>query len=200
MLTPYRPGKYSLQIDAFVHKLTLDGCDDETGNANETGWYGLLTGSLTDFDAETTEFHKRENGLSAEDWEHLTQFVGAIVAENSQGFVSVEYFTTDAELTEAWARIEADQTNDDDDEAETDDDETDEPTEGDLFTQDYRTFHEVGNTSCFSLRLGTSAVVTVGADEDWKPAVRAYMDKQHFWPNVWQVSDHGNVELLSLAE
>jgi hypothetical protein len=28
--------------------------------------------------------------------------------------------------------------------------------------------------------------------------IRAWMDRQRFWPNLWQVSDHGNIHPYSL--
>ncbi len=73
-----------------------------------------------------------------------------------------------------------------------DDYENDEMQEGDLVTEDFCEFREVGSSS-------RKPVVVVGADDDnWQAAVKAYMDAQMYWPNVWRVSDHGNIELVTI--
>jgi hypothetical protein len=75
-----------------------------------------------------------------------------------------------------------------------------EPEEEDLITYDFRTFYVAGHHSVFDVKLERNCKVKVGPDEDWKPAVKAYMDKHQFWTNVWWISDHGNANLLSLQE
>jgi hypothetical protein len=70
-----------------------------------------------------------------------------------------------------------------------DDKEPSEPDEGDITTTDYQHWYQYGKL-----------VLTVGPDEDYEQAVREYMDSSEFWPNVWSISDHGNVCLLTLYE
>ena len=77
--------------------------------------------------------------------------------------------------------------------------EPNEPEEGDLFTYDYRFFFEAGNASVFDVRLRRRIKVEVPEGKDWQPYVKAYMDKQQFWPSVWFVSDHGNCTQLELG-
>lgn len=60
--------------------------------------------------------------------------------------------------------------------------------EGDYVTDDHRRFFQYGEL-----------VVEVPEDEDWEPHVKAHMDSQEFWPNVWFISDHGNTVLLSIG-
>ncbi len=67
------------------------------------------------------------------------------------------------------------------------------PEEEDLITSDHRHFYEKG--AC-----GPGPVVTVPDGEDWRPHVKAYMDRQKFWPNVFFISDHGNAHLLEWNE
>jgi hypothetical protein len=88
-----------------------------------------------------------------------------------------------------------------DDENERQDDEEiiDEPCEGDLVTEDHLRFYTVGGSYRWPLSLAHPDV-TVEEDEDCQEVVKAYMDKQSFWPNVWFVSDHGNWHLLTLGE
>jgi hypothetical protein len=66
------------------------------------------------------------------------------------------------------------------------------PQDGDWVTEDHRTFYEQGSRR--------TKPVTVGEDEDWRTVLRARMDKEQFWPNVWFVSDHGNAHLLNISE
>jgi hypothetical protein len=83
---------------------------------------------------------------------------------------------------------------DDDDDAS-----LDEPCEGDLVTEDHLKFFTIGGSYRWPLKLQRPDV-TVAEDEDWQDVVRAFMDKQQFWPNVWFVSDHGNWHVLTLGD
>jgi hypothetical protein len=74
-----------------------------------------------------------------------------------------------------------------------------EPEEGDLITFDHEFFYEAP-VDVFSVKLGRNYKVRVADSERWQDAVKAYMDSQNFWPNVWVCSDHGNVSLLSLED
>jgi len=99
-LRPYGPGKFSTILDSLVWNTTLDGCDDELGTVEDDGvWFGRLNAPV----------------LLDGAWEHLTgaerDFIrlnaaGAILSEDSAGFVYVEYFPTSSALTIAWARLE----------------------------------------------------------------------------------------------
>jgi hypothetical protein len=64
-----------------------------------------------------------------------------------------------------------------------------EPLEDDLITYDHVHWYQYG-------RL---ALVT--ADEtDFRAALRAHMDADAFWPNVWFISDHGNAHIIDIWE
>lgn len=63
------------------------------------------------------------------------------------------------------------------------------PDEEDITTGDHRTFYQSGKLW-----------LEVGEDEDMTGAIRAKMDEEQFWPNVWFISDHGNAHLMSLAD
>jgi hypothetical protein len=84
-------------------------------------------------------------------------------------------------------------------EDEDDDAILDEPCEGDLVTEDHISFYTIGGSYRWPIKLQRRDV-TVDADEDWQDVVRASMDKQQFWPNVWFVSDHGNWHALTLGD
>ena len=42
------------------------------------------------------------------------------------------------------------------------------------------------------------ADVTEWTESDIVHFIRDKMDKENYWPNVWYVSDHGNINLLRL--
>jgi len=81
----------------------------------------------------------------------------------------------------------------DDDEPTDDDDEPTEPEEGDWVTEDHRTFVSHGSPR---------DRFTVPDGYDWETVLtvlRARMDADRFWPNVWFISDHGNAHLILVA-
>lgn len=59
-----------------------------------------------------------------------------------------------------------------------------EPEEGDLTTEDHTNVYQDGK-----LVLRTTP-------ETFDQDVKAYMEKEQFWPNSWFISDHGNAHLL----
>ena len=63
-------------------------------------------------------------------------------------------------------------------------DDPQEPEEGDLTTEDGRTFYQDGK-----------CVLTVPEGKNVKRAVKAFMQTAQYWPNVWSISDHGNCHL-----
>lgn len=80
-----RPGKFEgcsdQDLGETLHGITLDGgCDEELGDVQDFGWYGLIIG----FD----------NGK------------GYIVSEDNQGFFDYEEFPTYAAAEKAWAGLE----------------------------------------------------------------------------------------------
>lgn len=71
-----------------------------------------------------------------------------------------------------------------------DEDSEPEPTEDDLVTTNERDYYQYGKR-----------VLTIDTDkEDRNAALRAYMDRTQFWPNAFQISDHGNAHLIDLSE
>ena len=69
--------------------------------------------------------------------------------------------------------------------------EPEEPQEEDLFTEDHREFYEVGGDR--------RPVVSVEEDEDWEDEVKAFMNGQNYFRNVWFISDHGNAHLMTFS-
>ena len=64
----------------------------------------------------------------------------------------------------------------------------DAPEEGDYTTEDHEHFYQFGKRA-----------VVVSEEEEWPPTLKAHMDREQFWPNVWWISDHGNAHLINLS-
>jgi len=62
----------------------------------------------------------------------------------------------------------------------------DEPDEEDLTTEDHIHFYSAGEL-----------VVTLEEGDDMWGALEEWMGKNHFYPNVWFISDHGNAHLMT---
>ena len=57
----------------------------------------------------------------------------------------------------------------------------DEPSEEDIFISD------TGHLGC------NGKVIHHGNPDHTDGAIRAWMETEQYWPNVWTVSDHGNI-------
>lgn len=99
------------------------------------------------------------------------------------------------------------------------DSEPTEPEDGDITTSDHETFYQNGKRVLWLtahgvsddhdralepgdrwvLRLDKGRQITVIASS-CEQAVRQYMERTQFWPNVWFISDHGNAHLMDLSE
>lgn len=87
--------------------------------------------------------------------------------------------------------------------------EDDEPQEGDITTEDHRTFYQDGRkvlepatprVDIGTLWYGYSNGVQFKLRAvDHVAALRVYMEHVKFWPNVWWISDHGNAHRMDLS-
>ena len=85
-------GKFDSNVEEFVYEKVMDGwSSEELGESESFGHYDLVL-----FGKPVTV--KQDTG----DW----SFVAAIMKEDSQGFISVDYFDTDKEAKDAWSQIE----------------------------------------------------------------------------------------------
>jgi len=102
VIRPYGPGKFNTILDSYVYSVSLDGgCDDETGDSPEGYWYGLMRNGRTIF----RDHDPMLESLNDDEQEKLTSCAGVIVSEDSNGFVTVAYYTTDEELDAAWSEV-----------------------------------------------------------------------------------------------
>jgi len=67
------------------------------------------------------------------------------------------------------------------------------PEDDDLVTSDYEKFYEKG----FEHK---GPVVQCREGGKWAHKVKAYMDKQQFWPNVWYINERGDADLIDMYD
>jgi hypothetical protein len=103
VIRPYGPGKFNTILDSYVYSVSLDGgCDEETGDANYSGWYGLMRNGHTIF----RDHDPHLESLNDDERDKLTSCAGVILREDSNGFVYVDYYNTNEDLDRAWSAIE----------------------------------------------------------------------------------------------
>lgn len=91
--------------------------------------------------------------------------------------------------------------------AEDEDDEPSHPDEDDITTGDHEKFYQYGSlvlwrirdTSTWFFRVSATRNSELGVFEDYRDALRRYMDVSQFWPDAWFISDHGNPHLIDLS-
>lgn len=92
-----------------------------------------------------------------------------------------------------------------------DDDEPREPGEDDITTTDHLKFYQSGRLvidadikrNAFDPHrffLNTSKGQRIAETDDYRAAVRVFMEIEQYWPNCWFISDHGNAHLIDLSE
>jgi hypothetical protein len=140
-------GKYQNLMAERLH--TRFDPDEEVGRTDEKGWAGMYVSG------------DRANG-------------GAIIEEDSLGFVSIDVYKTDADLNLAWedrmSKLE----------------ESPEPSPDDYVIQD------LGRQGYGVTPLGRCIL---DMDEAYL-AIADEMEATNVFPNVWIVSDHGNFHLV----
>jgi hypothetical protein len=119
-------GKFDNALDEALYAISLDGADDEVGSSTEAPgtWGGLMrdgAGLAKRIEDDRGEF---PNVTSADvDYVRTTGVAGAIITENTQGFVKVAYYKSEADLEKDWDELCEDLRLEGDDEDEGDDDE-----------------------------------------------------------------------------
>jgi len=103
----YGSGKFNTVLDSYVYATSLDGgADEELGEADTFGWYGVLTGGDDLLSAVEREARDHDDELTEEEAELLRESAGVILSEDSQGFAYVDYFDHKRDLVKAWRRLE----------------------------------------------------------------------------------------------
>lgn len=103
-LRPYGPGKYETILDAVVDAAygTLGHYTDTVGSVDELGHYTFIVAETTLWDELSSEVAKY---LTAEELDYLRDKVACIIHEDSQGFVSINYYTNREVAAKLWRAI-----------------------------------------------------------------------------------------------
>lgn len=103
----YGPGKFDTILDSYVYALTLEGYgDDNLGDAQDFGFFEWLGLGLPGVDRISEIAEEKDDVLTDEEYDLVKNSAGAILSEDSQGFVHVDYFEHLDELKEAWEELE----------------------------------------------------------------------------------------------
>jgi hypothetical protein len=104
----YGPGKFDTVLDSYVYVVSMDGTDEELGEAETFGWYGLMYGGRDLVDAVESEVEDADDELTDAEREQLAAAQGVLLHEDEHGFVGVTYFDTKDELRKEWQAVEDD--------------------------------------------------------------------------------------------
>ena len=96
----YESTKFDSAITEYAYDVSLDGGpDEETGEAQYSGWYGIMRSPILRDGGSSVE------PLASEDVETLKSIAGLILYEDSQGFVYATLFDTKEELETSWNAV-----------------------------------------------------------------------------------------------
>jgi hypothetical protein len=100
-IRPYGPGKFSTILDSYVYSVSLDGGCDEADESCCGEWYGIMRNGRTIF----RDHDPMLETLNTAEQDQLTSSAGVILREDSNGFVSVDYYGTAESLETVWSQI-----------------------------------------------------------------------------------------------
>lgn len=183
--TPYPyPGKFEggLLVDSIAYDESVSGADEECGDVETCGWYAsIIRGEVK---PNSEQLANGELILDSADFQFLHDHdAGCIVREDDRGFVYVDWFTDPGKLEHAWGLLVLDA-----EACENEDEDEDEPADDDYIISDTGQLGALTQVSQSSKVLFTSAD-TYEVDR----FIVRHAEENKFWPNVWYVSDHGNV-------
>lgn len=185
----YGPGKFYKLIDSYAYGITLDGADEEASYGEGNGWYGLLRLNKATRDSIHQAAHYEEDDLTEEESDLLSDSVAIIFFERSDGIVEADWFDDMKKADKQWDEIEADTESDEDDEEEEDDAfSEDEMREGYIISD--------GRNGGYVVAHGGHNLGSYDDTDAALEAIAKHMKSSNFYPNIYYVNDHGNVDLL----
>lgn len=87
-------GNHSLSLSEKLHEITMDGCNEELGDVQGFGWYGLILSPFEGEEIERLPLSPMRKGPSF------------IVAEDSNGFFTYTEFDDEDAALQAWHSLE----------------------------------------------------------------------------------------------
>jgi hypothetical protein len=198
----YGPGKFNTIVDSYVYELTLDGGADEEVRFDDGDWYGFMNLSPAAKSEINVVASEQDDELTDKEADLLNESVAVILRERSDGIVEADWFSDMKKAKAAWSRVEADAEEENEDEDEDDEEESEEPEE-----EDDDTFSDESMAEGYVIsdgRSGEGYVVVqshkhFGNYDDMGAALKDIakdMKRENFYPNVYYVNDHGNIDLL----
>jgi hypothetical protein len=126
----YGPGKFNTILDSVIYGMIGDGMGDEScGDVSEVGFAAEKISLGKDAVKEAERIAAEDDGLTDEEVEMIEDSVGAIMVENDQGFVTVDYYDDEKEFEKDWEEIQDDASPEDEDEEDEEAEEEDAETE-----------------------------------------------------------------------
>lgn len=99
-------GKFSGPLEEAIYVASLDGGpDEEIGDAQDFGWYGLMRFKKDDEQYFRDLAREEHIDLTEEDYEIIRSHAGAIIYQNQSGFVFVSYYKDKDDLEDAWNEV-----------------------------------------------------------------------------------------------
>lgn len=188
----YGPGKFNTIIDSYAYELTLDGhVDEEASYPEGGGWFGFIEVDQAFADRIHEIAKEQKDELTDEEQDLLDESKAIILSENSDGLVAVTWFDDSKEAKEDWTAIEDELHGDDEDEEDDED-------EDDAFSEDEMREGYVISDARGGVTVAHSGK-HLGSYDDTDEALEAiakHMKSSNFYPNIYYVNDHGNVDLL----
>jgi hypothetical protein len=113
----YGPGKFYTLLDNFAYSITLDGgADYEAGYEEGGGRYGFLNLLPGTVDRILEEAIEQGDQLTREEEQMLYDSAAVIFFERSDGIVEADWYDDLRTAEEAWAEIEEEVYDEDEDE------------------------------------------------------------------------------------
>lgn len=105
-LSRYGKGKFVYNVDAYAHSVSLDGGADLGESDGPLGCHTRIDGPFEPGKANAWDKTNHDDTLTCADVSFLSRQAGAILHEDSQGFVTVEWFDALREFHNAWVKLE----------------------------------------------------------------------------------------------
>jgi len=194
-IRPYGSGKFNTILDSYVYGITLDGgADEEISLGDGNGWYGFVG-----FDEKTADAVRR---LAAEEKDELTPaeekqltFTSAVILfERSDGIVEISWFDNPEEAKEEWTELEEEFSEEDDEEEPEESEEEDDVFSDEEMAQGYVISDARGGG--YNVTHEHQHFDHYRSIENALEEINDEMEREKFYPNIYYVNDHGNVDLL----
>ena len=130
----YGPGKFNTILDSVIYDMIGQGMGHEScGDVSEVGFFAesiLLDDADALKDVEKAADESGDSPLTEEEKELIEGSYAAIMTENEQGFVAVDYYETKEEFESDWKEIQEEASGEGDEEEEGEEGDEEEEEEG----------------------------------------------------------------------